>query len=112
MLFQELLALVLLAFLVAVTYIREFVDISPIFFWVLWAAIICDAIFILIRARSYKEQLLILAIVLVGIIVTKSPLSFTPYQMNDTDDYFEMEFAKTIVSTGRWDSYRWNRLRR
>jgi hypothetical protein len=103
LLFQELLALVLLAFLVAVTYVREFVSIAPIFFWALWAAVICDAIFILMRAGSHKEQLLVLAIVLVGIIVTKSPLSFTPYQVNGTDDYFEMELAKTIVATGRWD---------
>jgi hypothetical protein len=103
LLFQELLALALLAFLVAVTYVREFVNISPLLLWALWAAIICDAIFILIRARTYNELLLILVIVLVGIIVTKSPLSFAPYQINGTDDYFEMEFAKSIVSTGRWD---------
>lgn len=100
---EHFLAPVLLVLLFAYAYFSVFIDVSPLFFWALWAMITCVAVLGVLRSRSYTEQFLILTIVLMGIVVVKNPASFWPFQIRGVDDYFELGLARTIMETGRWN---------
>jgi hypothetical protein len=102
-LLPHLSAYVLLALMFWYTYFHEFSDISPLIFWTLWALILSNAAVIVMNAESSAEQFVGILVVLVAILLTKTPASYWPFELRINDDYFELNLAKTIAETGRWD---------
>jgi hypothetical protein len=102
-LLPHLTACVLLALMFWYTYLHEFADTSPLIFWTLWGLILSNAVIIVLQAKSSAEQFVAISVVLAAVLLTKTPVSYWPFEFRTNDDYFELNLAKTIAETGRWD---------
>jgi hypothetical protein len=99
----HLTASVLLTLMFWYTYFHEFSNISPMVFWALWGLILVNAVIIVLHAKSSLEQFVGILVVLAAVLLTKTPASYWPFELRINDDYFELNLAKTIAETGRWD---------